>query len=128
MIASVCMTLCSYVFQCSYACMLTRLILLYILNTEPDYPQNYLIINDSGVHLAGVDAEFNHALPEIARPPVAVDTINRFVYWYHESPKSIARHSLNSGSMDIHVCLTLDNVTVKNFFLEYFCGYHYFKS
>ncbi len=82
-------------------------IMLFILNTEPDYPQNYLIINDTGVHLAGVDVEFNHALPVTTHPPLAVDTINRFVYWYHESPRSIARHSLNSDNMDIHVCLTL---------------------
>ena len=81
--------------------------MITITHTEPDYPQNYLIIKDTGVHLAGVDAEFNHALPATARPPVAVDTINRLVYWYHESPRSIARHSLKSGSMDIHVCLTL---------------------
>jgi hypothetical protein len=81
---------------------------LFILNTEPDYPQNYLIINDTGVHLAGVDTEFNHALPVTARPPLAVDTINRFVYWYDESPRSIARHSLNNGDVDIRVRLTLD--------------------
>ena len=64
--------------------------------------------------MAGVDAEFNHALPVTARPPLAVDTINRFVYWYHKSPRSIARHSLNSGNMDIHVSLSLSKVACKN--------------
>ena len=85
----------------------------FILNTEPDYPQNYLIVNDTGVHLAGVDAEFNHALPVTARPPLAVDTINRYVYWYHDSPRSIARHSLNSGNMDIHVRFKLGKVACR---------------
>lgn len=73
------------------------------MNTGPDYPQNFIIVNDSGVHLAGVDAELNHALLAMARPPLAVDTISRYVYWYLESPKSIARQSLNSASMDIQV-------------------------
>ena len=73
------------------------------LNTGPDYPQNFIVVNDSGVHLAGVDAELNHALPAAARPPLAVDTISRYVYWYLQSPKSIARQSLNSASMDIQV-------------------------
>ena len=78
---------------------------MYILNSGPNYPQNFIIVNESGVHLAGVDAELNHALPASARPPVAVDTIGRYVYWYLQSPKSIARHSLNSASMDIQVYL-----------------------
>ena len=86
---------------------------VYLEYTEPDYPQNYLIVNDTGVHLAGVDAEFNHALPVTARPPLAVDTINRFVYWYHDSPRSIARHSLNSGNMDIHVRFILGKVACR---------------
>ena len=82
---------------------LTRLVHYCILNTGPDYPQNFIIVNESGVHLAGDDAELNHALPSIARPPLAVDTISRFVYWYHESLRAIARQSLNSAGIDIQV-------------------------
>ena len=82
-------------------CVLTRLD--RTLNTGPDYPQNFIIVNESGILLAGVDAELNHALPSIARPPVAVDTISRYVYWYHESLRAIARQSLNSASMDVQV-------------------------
>ena len=73
------------------------------MNTGSDYPQNFIVVNDTGVHLAGVDADLNHALPAMARPPLAVDTISRFVYWYLESSKSIARQSLNSASTDIQV-------------------------
>ena len=82
------------------------------LNAGPDYPQNFIIVNGTGVHLAGVDAELNHPLPAMARPPLAVDTIGRFVYWYLESPKSIARQSLNSASMDIQVRLTVFKYTI----------------
>ena len=77
--------------------------LIMCLNAGPDYPQNFIVVNGTGVHLAGVDAELNHPLPAMAHAPLAVDTISRFVYWYLESPKSIARQSLNSASMDIEV-------------------------
>ena len=62
-----------------------------------------MIVNDSGIHLAGIDAELNHALPANAQPPVAVDTISRFVYWYLQSQRAIARQSLNSANMNLQV-------------------------
>ena len=70
---------------------------------EPNYPQNVLVVNGSGVHLVGADADLNYNLPMSAGPPLAVDTISRFVYWYHEPSNSIARHSLNSNRMDVYV-------------------------
>ena len=84
---------------------------MHLSITEPNYPQNFLVVNETGVHLVGVDADLNHALPMTARAPLAVDTISRVVYWYHESPSSrtIARQSLNGGSIEVHsvVCLIM---------------------
>ena len=81
---------------------LTRLIRYCLADSA--YPQVYLIVNETGVHLAGFNADLNPNFPANIRPPLAVDTISRYVYWYHESTGSIARQSLNHGSMDVQVC------------------------
>ena len=75
--------------------------------TEPDYPQNVLVVNGSGVHLVGAEADLNHNLPMSSGAPLAVDTIGRFVYWYHEQSNSIARHSLNSDRMEVYVSVVI---------------------
>ena len=83
--------------------MLSYISTVQTLITEPNYPQNFLIVNESGVHLVGADADLNHGLPVTSNTILATDTVSRVVYWYHQPAHSIARRSLNSGTMDVDV-------------------------